>query len=158
MTKRKIVKLVLIALAIGLTVAIALGFYLFNKPHRDVQASAVDYELSSEDLVNEFIANPELANQKYLDESGNSKIISITGTIHSVTSDLNSQIVLLLKDNDAPAGVSCTFSIETNSHAQKYKVGQVIKVKGVIRSGAGFDKDLDLYEDVILEKCDVINQ
>jgi hypothetical protein len=44
----------------------------------------------------------------------------------------------------------------TNSNAERVLEGEVITVKGVIRSGAGYDPDLDLYEDVIMEKCNVI--
>jgi hypothetical protein len=36
------------------------------------------------------------------------------------------------------------------------KIGETITVKGVIRSGASFDEDLELYENVILEKSDVV--
>ncbi len=32
----------------------------------------------------------------------------------------------------------------------------MIKVKGVIRSGANYDADLEMYEHVIMEKCDLI--
>jgi hypothetical protein len=133
------------------------AYYLFNMPHRDIQSSKTDFSLSSTQLVNEYLRNPDLANEKYLQEEGDSKILAVTGTVFSIGQDQNSQKVVLLKDPTDKAGVSCTFTLETNKNVEKLKVGQTISVKGVIRSGAGFDKDLDLYEDVILEKCDIIH-
>jgi hypothetical protein len=37
-------------------------------------------------------------------------------------------------------------------------VGQAITVKGVIRSGASYDEDLEMYENVILEKSDIVKE
>ena len=64
--------------------------------------------------------------------------------------------MILLKNADDKAGVSCTFTKETEASVAGVTVGQKIKVKGVIRSGASYDEDLELYENVILEKCDLI--
>ena len=64
---------------------------------------------------------------------------------------------MLLKDLGEIAGVSCTFTPETKKNAEILKIGDKVTIKGVIRSGAGYDEDMELYEDVILEKCDVVN-
>lgn len=37
------------------------------------------------------------------------------------------------------------------------KTGDKITIKGVIRSGASFDSDLDMYENVIIEKSDIVS-
>ena len=37
-----------------------------------------------------------------------------------------------------------------------FKIGDTVKVKGVIRSGAEYDEDLDLIENVIIEKSALI--
>ncbi|MBS1508520.1 MAG: hypothetical protein JSS79_17920 [Bacteroidetes bacterium] len=158
MAKRKFFKWLLILVIAGVVVAGGIGLYLFNKPHRDVQASSIDFSISSEALVQEFLNNPSNANAKYLDETGDSKIIAVTGTVHSISKDLKDQFVLLLKTDTAKVGVSCTFTQDTNLNAEKVKSGDHVTVKGVIRSGAGYDQDLDLYEDVVLEKCDLIKE
>ncbi len=158
MAKRKFFKWLFILVITAVVVAGGIGLYLFNKPHRDVQAASIDFSISSEALVQEFLNNPSNANEKYLDETGDSKIIAVSGTVHSISKDMKEQFVLLLKTDTAKVGVSCTFTIETNSHVQKIKSGDHVTVKGVIRSGAGYDKDLELYEDVVLEKCDLIKE
>jgi hypothetical protein len=158
MTKRKLIKTALILAVVGIAGAAGIGIYVFNKPHRDVQSAAVDFTLTSNALAREYLNDPQRANQKYLDDSGDSKIMAVTGRVHSISRDMNQQLVVLLKDEGDKAGVSCTFSAATNTSAEKLAVGQTVTIKGVIRSGAGYDADLDLYEDVIIEKSDVLKQ
>jgi len=142
----------------GLAAAAGVGIYMFNMPHRDVQAATADYEITASALVEEYLANAADANEKYLSEEGESKILVVSGTVLAVREDMNQQQVVLLKEQGMEAGVSCTFTRETSVHADALVPGQVVTIKGVIRSGAGYDEDLDLYEDVILEKCDLFNR
>ncbi len=155
--KKTVKRNLIIVFAIIILGTIAIVFYLFNMPHRDVQATKTDFSLSSSSVVAEYLANAEAANQKYLEEEGNSKILAITGNVYSISEDLKNQKVVLLKDSTDKAGVSCTFTSETNAHASQLAIGQKVTIKGVIRAGAGYDADLDLYENVIMEKCDIIN-
>lgn len=155
---KKTTKIISLTFGVGLVIAIAVAYYMFNMPKRDVQSAKTDFRVSSTDIVNEYLANAALANAKYLQEEGDSKILAVTGTVVSINEDLNNQKVILLKNSGDKAGVSCTFTAETNQSAEHLQIGQIVMVKGVIRSGAGFDEDLDLYEDVIMEKCDVISQ
>lgn len=158
MTKRKLIKIGLILFAVGVVSAGAIGYYMFNMPHRDVQSSSVDYTLTAHDIVTQYLTDANAANEKYLDEEGESKILLVTGTIASITEDFNGQKVILLKMASDKAGVSCTFTKETNSHLEKVQEGDEISIKGVIRSGASYDEDLELYENVNLEKCDIANK
>lgn len=157
MNKKKIIRMLALLVVIGLMTGGGIVYYLFNMPHRDIQASQADDSLTSAQLVNEYLSSPEKANEKYLDEEGESKILAMTGKVYAITEDLNNQKVVLLKEEGDKAGVSCTFTAATNSSAEKLQKGQQVTIKGVIRSGAGYDEDLDLYEDVIIEKCDVVN-
>ncbi len=154
--KKKIIKWGLILVASGIVIGGGTAFYLFNMPHRDVQATSVDYKMEAAMLVKEYLEDVQIANDKYLMEDGDSKIIAVTGIVASISEDLNNQKVVLLKNDGEKAGVSCTFMAHTNANAASLVIGDKITVKGVIRSGAGYDEDLDLYEDVILEKCDVV--
>lgn len=157
MTKKKLLKIGLAVFVVVLIAGVGIVLYLFNKPHQNVQEAAIDFKINATDLVAEYLNEPAKANEKYLDEEGNSKIMAVTGKVHSITKDMNNQLVVLLKEEGDKAGVSCTFSAATNSSAERLSVGQLITIKGVIRSGAGYDEDLELYEDVIIEKCDVLN-
>ena len=151
-------KIITAILGFGLLIVIGVAYFMFNMPQRDVQSAKTDFRVSSTEIVNEYLANADLANDKYLQEEGDSKILAVTGSVVSIDMDLNNQKVVLLKNLDDQAGVSCTFTKETNKNVENLQIGETITIKGVIRSGAGFDEDLDLFEDVIMEKCDVLDK
>lgn len=139
-----------------IVIGAAIVTYLFNMPHRDIAASVTDHRVSAGTLVTEYLTNEDKANKKYLDEEGESNIFEVTGTVSEISEDFDGQQVVLLKNSSDKAGVSCTFTQETNQSAKRLKVGQKVIIKGVIRSGAAYDPDLEMYEHVILEKCSII--
>ncbi|MEA3445013.1 MAG: hypothetical protein U9R19_09855 [Bacteroidota bacterium] len=155
--KKKILSIAAVLIIAGLLVGGGIGLYMFNMPHRDVQDSSSDFSLTSTQLVNEYFTNSAEANDKYLAEDGESKILEITGTVESVGENYNDQKVVLLKETNDKAGVSCIFIAESGSKAAKLKPGETITIKGVIRSGAAYDEDLGLYEHVILDKSDIVS-
>jgi hypothetical protein len=153
-----ITKKIVIGLGIVIIIAGIIGAMMFFKPHRDVQNTTTDFSYQASEIVNEYLTDANKANNKYLDEEGNSKVLEIVGTVAKISEDFNHQKVILLKSDSDKAGVSCTFTQDTNPHTLNIKTGDKITVKGVIRSGAAFDADLDMYENVILEKCDIISK
>lgn len=157
MNRQKIIRTLLYTLAFTVIAAAAIAYYLFNKPHRDVTDADIDFQISATALVTEYLQSSATANQKYLADDGESKILAVSGKIAAIDKDLNGQSVITLRDDAQKAGVSCTFTSVTNQQVEHVSMGDVITVKGVIRSGAGYDEDLDLYEDVILEKCSIHN-
>lgn len=157
-TKKKNFKTLLILLGVGIFIAVAVALYMFNKPARDVQATKTDFSYQASEIVKEYLTDAKKANDKYLDEEGNSKVLEITGTVAQISEDFNHQKVILLKSATDKAGVSATFPKETNPHTSTIKVGDQITIKGVIRSGATYDKDLEMYENVILDKSDIVSK
>ncbi len=155
--KKKILKKILIVFGIGIIVVGSIGYYMFNMPARDVQKTKTDFSYKANEIVNEYLADTQKANDKYLDEEGNSKVLEISGIVAEISEDFNSQKVILLKSADAKAGVSCTFTPETNANIKNIKIGDQINIKGVIRSGASYDEDLEMYENVIIEKSDIVS-
>lgn len=157
MTRRKIIKISLSILAAIILVGGFIGYKIYNQPHRNVQATKTDFAFSASAIVNEYLLDAEKANEKYLDEEGNSKVLEVEGEVSSITEDFSKQKVVLLKSKSDSAGVSCTFTQETNADVSQIKVGDNVVVKGVIRSGASYDIDLGMYENVIMEKCKILN-
>jgi len=131
------------------------GLYVFFMPHRDVQSVEAFATISANDLVAEYLKDNAAANLKYLADDGDSKVLNITGRVSSVDTDQKMQLVLILKDEGAAIGVSRTFMESTNKNAEKLKIGDQVKIKGVLRSGVDEDSEL-LEEDVIIENCDVV--
>lgn len=155
-TKKKKILIIVASLMIaGLIIGGGIGIYMFKMPHLDVQDSEANYSLTTTQLITEYLSNVNTANEKYLSEDGNSKILIITGTVENIGENFNGEKVVLLKEESDKAGVRCTFLPEAGEHAMNLKIGETVSIKGIIRSGAAYDEDLELYEHVILEKCDV---
>lgn len=151
--KSKIIKIVLAVIVI----AIAYAAYLWFMPHRNIQAVKAFKTIDATELVHEFVTDKEKAYALYLDsDEGESKVLIISGIVAKITKDQLGQYVLLLKKNTEKMGVSCTFTIESNSQVAEILIGDTVKIKGVIRSGAEYDEDLDLIENVIIEKSALI--
>jgi hypothetical protein len=146
---KETVKYGLIIGGTGILIAIAVVLYLFNMPHRNVQREEATYNVDANQLVSEFLTEAEASNSKYLD-----KVIIISGQVLEITDDQLKQKVVSIKTTKA--GINCTFTIETNANAVKLKVGEIAKIKGIVRLGASYDADLDLTEFAILEKCDIV--
>ena len=158
MKTKKLIRIALILAVAGGILGGGTVLYIFNKPHRDVLATEADYSLTNSQIISEYLENKITADDKYLSADGNSKILEVTGTISKISENYNSNKVILLKEEDDKAGVSATFTAETNHKISDLKIGEKVTVKGVIRSGASYDEDLELYEHVILEKSDLISQ
>ena len=156
MKRKKVIRIVAILGIAGLVIGGGVGLYMFNMPQRDVQSANTDYSVSSSQLVEEYLNDKDAADQKYLASDGDSKILEVTGVVNRITEDFNGQKVVLLKEEQDLAGVSATFTLETESTLQGITVGESVTIKGVIRSGAAYDEDLGFYLNVILEKSAVI--
>ncbi len=146
--KSKIFKLIALIVLIG----IGYGAYMWFMPHQNVQGTKAFKTIDATALVNEFLTDKDSANNIYLDNEGESKVLIITGTIADISKDQLNQKVVLLKNSSDKMGVSCTFTLDSNAQVDNLKVGDQVKIKGVIRSGAEYDEDLDLSENVIVEK------
>jgi len=156
MKKRSPLKKILVTGLIAAIVGLAIGLYLFNMPHRNVQSAKADYSLTSSQIVAEYLDNKENANRKYLAANGNSKILEVTGSVRKTSENYNRQKVALIMNKDDKAGVRASFTFETNMHVSYIETDQEITNKGVIRSSASYDEDLELYEHVTLEKSAIV--
>jgi len=156
MKRKKVIRFIAILGVAGLIIGGGIGLYMFNMPQRDVQSADTDYSVTSTQIVREYLKDKDAANQKYLASDGDSKILEVTGVVSDISEDFNGQKVVLLKNEGDQAGVSATFTEETESSLNGVGPGQTITVKGVIRSGAAYDEDLGFYLHVILEKSAVI--
>ncbi|MDZ7738093.1 MAG: hypothetical protein U5K32_03290 [Bacteroidales bacterium] len=156
MKKRKLLRIIILVAISGLIIGVAVTLYMFNMPHRNVIETQADYSLSASEIVSEYLDNADKANEKYLAADGDSKVLEITGNVSDVSEDYNGNKVIMLKNKDDRAGVRVTFTAETEPADGEISPGQEIRIKGVIRSGASYDEDLRMYENVIIEKSVII--
>lgn len=137
-------------------IAGSLATYMWFMPHRNVRSTRAFAEMEAKALVLEFTADAAKANAKYLASDGNSKVLILEGRVESITSNQRNEKVVLLKDEGARAGVSCTFTEDGNGALNDVKKGDIIKVKGAITAGNRHDPDLDLTEHAVLVQCTLI--
>jgi hypothetical protein len=158
MNRKKIIRVALIVGLVGALSAAIVFAYVFFTPHRDVQSVRTDYQVTASKLVAEYLENSALANDRYLDEEGESKVFEVSGQVASITEDFNGQKVVLLKSATDKAGVSCTFLTTNSSQVESLTIGSKITVKGVITAGASYDEDLELFEHVLLDQCALVSK
>ncbi|RKE94995.1 OB-fold protein [Ichthyenterobacterium magnum] len=118
---------------IALILIIIIGYNYIYKDHRDIHKEQPKFTISSNNINAEFINNPVLSQEKYLN-----KTIEISGQV----TEVNSNNITL--DNK----VFCLF---TNQIIKTIKKGEKVKIKGRV---IGYD---DLLEQIKLDQCSIIN-
>lgn len=121
-------KKVLPILLIIILIAGAVYWYVFHKPHRDLQNEDTAYSLNAPTLVQEFSANQAMADSLYVDQ-----LIALRGVI----SELEDRALIL-----AP-GVYC--SLDSTATMPSLKVGDSVALRGRVLS---YD---ELFEEVKMD-------
>ena len=140
--------------AVILIVGAIVGASWLFQPHRDVTKSNADHHMKVEALVDEYLKDGKAANAKYLATDGDSKIISLSGTINKIRQSSDGRTIVVLKQKGSKAGFQCLFVAEADTaglHLQNTAI-----IKGVLRAGPGYDDDLEMYENGYLEECTLV--
>jgi len=127
-TMKKVLKISVVIIIMLLISFFSIRYYINNAGKRDIATETTAYEVSSQSILNEFTANTDASNKKYLE-----KPVSISGIVTSIHDKA------LILDNS----VNCTFLISVNA----VKINQKMIVKGRV---IGFD---DLLGEVKLDQC-----
>lgn len=128
-TGKKLIIGILLLIVVGSIV----GYMQWNKPHAKVEDVA-GMQVSTEQLANDYAADEQAANGKYLE-----KVITVTGTIIDVKENQDGFQAITL-DND----IQCTMRDKTTTAT----ASNTITVKG-------FCNGADLFG-VVLSDCIVI--
>jgi hypothetical protein len=136
-------KYILIALVLLGLFGLGIGMYLYNKPHADLNDQAADASMSAGELLAEFEANETEANAQYLN-----KVIEIRGSVQEMTETTEGGKVLILRDEEAMAGVSCAFEAKDAEKLASISLGDEIVARGVC---AGMLIDVNLSRCVLID-------
>lgn len=126
--KKKNSILLLIVLAL-----VALIYFYVQKPHRNISSEKIEFNLSSDAILNEFLSNEPLALSRFLD-----KTIVIYGTLTEINKNF-----LTLDDN-----IYCKF----DGNIPDIPLNSSLKIKGRC---IGFDM---LLEQIKLDQCSILGQ
>ena len=134
----------------GFGVLAALGaaayvwFFVYNKPHRDIENAAPDYTLTASALIREFDAGDTASDKKY-----NDKVIRFSG-VPKKTETADSTVTLIFDDG--------TDHVVTTQLLPKYKnelpaPGTEITLKGLYNGFLAGDAAFGLPGSILLNKC-----
>lgn len=140
---RKLKKNILFLLIAGALTAFIAGYFIWNKPHRDIK-DAKAIETNAINLYNIFISDSAKANAAYLN-----KVVKVSGIISGISVNQKNQKIILLKTSVPGASVNCTMEENINN----YKEGDNIILKGICSGYIGGDVTMDLPGDVFLIRC-----
>lgn len=140
---RKLKKNILFLLIAGALTAFIAGYFIWNKPHRDIK-DAKAIETNAINLYNIFISDSAKANAAYLN-----KVVKVSGIISGISVNQKNQKIILLKTSVPGASVNCTMEENINN----YKEGDNIILKGICSGYIAGDVTMDLPGDVFLIRC-----
>lgn len=129
-------------IGIGLLLAllgVGVGYFMYNKPHQNMEKAEADMTLESTALFSAFEVNEAEANEKYLD-----KVIKISGTVKEVNTDEEGNISLTLESGNELFGVICQMDNLTKQEKTDFKIGEQVTLKGICTG---------MLMDVVLVRC-----
>jgi hypothetical protein len=116
----------------------AVAYFMWNKPHRNVE-NEKGIEVTAPQLVKEYQQNEAEANKKYLD-----KAIQVQGNISEVKSNQDGKTTVMLSSEDAFTSVFCTLK----EPASNITTGSLVTIKGIC---SGMLSDVRLREAVVVK-------
>ncbi len=114
---------------------IIIGYYIWNRPARDVQHEASAIHISADSLFKAYVSNEKNANQLFLD-----KTLTVSGKVGSVSKNADGKTIVFLQTEDPMFGINCTLEDSTAT----INNSEQIELKGVC---TGYTSD------VILIRC-----
>ncbi len=115
------------------------GFYIYNKPHKNIKNIKVDFKIEASQFLAAFEENESEANTKYLD-----KIIEVRGTVREVNSDEEGNISVILDSENELSGVICQLDNLTTHKRTNFNPGENVAFKGICTG---------MLMDVVMVRC-----
>lgn len=128
-------KYILLIFAIGGLV----GFYMYNKPHKNMTSAEIDVKMNAPQLFEHFEKDESLANQKYLD-----KVIEVSGLVTAVNVEKDGTTSVTLDTDNSMFGIICQMDNLSKHKRTNFKTGEQVKLKGICTG---------MLMDVILVRC-----
>jgi hypothetical protein len=136
---RKILAIVAVLLVIGA----AVGYYMWNKPHRTAEDEKPAATLTADELFNQFNSDAAGSNAKYLD-----KVIQVSGVVNSVKTTENNETKIALQTPDEMGIAEISVILKAGEKADQIKDGTTVVLKGIC---SGFNTDVELRQAVIIK-------
>lgn len=116
-------------------VGAGVGYYMWNKPHENMQTAKVDLAVDAVTLFNEFNTDETTATAKYL-----GKVVDVTGKVKETTKTEDGTVKVSL-DSGSDFGVFCELDPLSKHPRTDFPAGETVTMKGVC-TGFSFDVQL----------------
>ena len=144
--KKWILYIVAFGAAAGILALAYMWFFVYNKPHKDIENTKPDFTVTAENLMNEFETGDTSASRKY-DE----KVIQVSGTFKSIESaDTTASIVF---DFGGKNIISAQLLPKYKSEIEGLNPGTPITLKGLYNGYISGDTLFDLPGNILINKC-----
>ena len=125
-------------------IGIVTAYYMYNKPHKNMEKAKADYSIEASNLLTAFEADESAANAKYLD-----KTIEVSGTVREASTDDEGMINVTLDTDNELSGVVCQLDNLTTHKKTTFEPGEKVSFKGICTG---------MLMDVIIVRCVQTNQ
>ena len=132
-------KLLLLTAALILVGGAVAGYFIYNKPHSNMQKTVADLQIEAEELFSAFETDENGANAQFLDQ-----VISVSGTIREVSTNEEGLTTIHLNSGSDMFGVVCELDTHSEHPQTDFQVGEKIRLKGLCTG---------MLMDVVLVRC-----
>lgn len=121
-TRHLIIGMVIALIATG----IAVGYYLYNKPHENIMHAKAAHALQATRLAAEFEADEQAANEQYL-----GKVLEVSGQVANTAVDSDGLVTITFVSDNPLSGVICELDIHSSHPRVDFDENELITVKGI---------------------------
>lgn len=129
-----------------LGVFVYVWFFVYNKPHRDIENASPDFVTDARALIGEFDANDTSSDRKYAD-----KVIQFSGELKK-TETADSAVTLVF-DYGTNHILSAQVAPKYNAEFSALNPGASVTLKGLYNGRLAGDSLFGLPGNVLLNKC-----
>lgn len=148
MKRKKILRVLLLLVIIGIGTGFYVWKYIYNKPHKNVeQAKALRLEAPA--LYAAFVKDSAAAGRQYT-----AQVLAIGGEVVKSDLDQEGKVFVHLKAADDGSIVNCSLE----EKAVVFKPGDKLVLKGVCGGYNPGDTDMGLPGDVVVNRCYVVKE
>lgn len=137
-TKKTILGIILVLAA----TAGGIGYYMYNKPHKDVQAADA-VKITAPELYAAFVKDSAAANKTYT-----GKVLEISGEVVKSELDQQQNVFVHLKAGEDGSIINCSMEEKITP----FKTGDKVTLKGVCDGYNPGDTDMGLPGDVVVNR------
>jgi hypothetical protein len=138
-----VIKKLMLALFAFVCIVLAVGFYLYNKPHRNISRVEPDFRITSKMLSDSYSKDEVLADGNYL-----GKVLELQGEVLSYEVSPSNLGVVVLVGNEFSA-VRCDLSENEIHSGNRFTTGSQVTVRGIC---IGFLLDVNMRDCVIINE------